>query len=183
MKKITCNYKGSPMRLRLKDVNGKEINDFAFGKVLSESDILNKEEFKTSYEKGLIRAFISKGWILEGEVNVKNKIIGTPEPMKKIDIKNEETVGEPDKTVKEDTETQGVTGDEADSYVKGLSTEEKIEKEVEKMGAKVEKPEKKTSKKGRPKNKKVVEAIEDTTVEAETETTEENPKETEDDFL
>jgi len=185
MKKFTCNYKGSPMRLYLKGKNGKEINDFTFGKVLSENDILNKDVFKESYEKGLIRAFINKGWIIEGEVNVKNKITGTPQPMKKIE------------------KPQGATSEEADAYAEqqenDKTAEEKIAEAAAEFGAKVEdkpadkkvetkteaKPKAKTTTAKKTKAKKEIKKIdaEESKPEAPKPETKEAEAKEEDDFL
>lgn len=179
MKKITCVYKGSPLRLFIKDKKGKEIMDFSYGKVLSEKDVDNKD-FEESYKKGRIRSFIKKGWILDKEVNVKNKITGTPHDMKKIDDKQ-----------------KGVTSETADNYMgqnKNEKTiEEKMEEEAKRMGikSKKEKTEEKlkSKKRGRPKKKvneslkknKEVEEIE--AKETEKKENNENKENSEDDFL
>lgn len=78
MLEITNNQKNGELQLGFKDKKGQTIA-FTYGMVIDET-MVDADILKNSLEKGLLFAYMSKGWVLRGRVNVNNKIIGSPVP-------------------------------------------------------------------------------------------------------
>jgi hypothetical protein len=82
MIEITNTKKQGELPLGFKGKDGKAIS-FTYGKTLDET-MVDGEILKNALDKGLLSAYLSKGWIVRGKVNVNNKIIGTPETFRGI---------------------------------------------------------------------------------------------------
>jgi hypothetical protein len=87
MIEITNMKTSGSLKLGFKDKNGNSI-DFVYGMTISEKDV-DKDILESSLKSGLLYAYLYKGWVVKGKVNVNNKIIGTPVKIEKIENKEE----------------------------------------------------------------------------------------------
>jgi hypothetical protein len=84
---ITNLKKAGSLKLGFKDINGNSI-DFVYGMTIDEN-MVDKEMLEKSLNNGLLGAYLYKGWVVKGKINVNNKIIGSPVKIEKIDNKEE----------------------------------------------------------------------------------------------
>jgi hypothetical protein len=84
---ITNLKKAGALKLGFKDKNGNSI-DFVYGMTIDEN-MVDKEILEKSLKDGLLGAYLYKGWIVKGKINVNNKIIGSPVKIEKIENKEE----------------------------------------------------------------------------------------------
>jgi hypothetical protein len=84
---ITNLKKSGSLKVGFKDKNGKSI-DFVYGMTIDEN-MVDKEMLEKSLKDGLLGAYLYKGWVVKGKVNVNNRIIGSPVKIEKIDNKEE----------------------------------------------------------------------------------------------
>jgi hypothetical protein len=84
---ITNLKKSGSLKLGFKDINGNSIN-FVYGMTIDEN-MVDKEMLERSLNNGLLGAYLYKGWVVKGKINVNNKIIGSPVKIEKIDNKEE----------------------------------------------------------------------------------------------
>jgi hypothetical protein len=84
---ITNLKKAGSLKLGFKDRNGNSI-DFVYGMTIDEN-MVDKEMLEKSLNNGLLGAYLYKGWVVKGKINVNNRIIGSPVKIEKIDDKEE----------------------------------------------------------------------------------------------